>query len=370
MKVLHVYRTYFPDPPGGLQEAIRQFALGTSAHGDVENKIYTLSTSPNPKVITRPECEVVRERSVVAPASCDIGSIGSVTTFAGLTKWSDIVHYHFPWPFADLLSELVRPGCQEIMTYHSDIVRQQFLGVMYSPLMWRMLKRMKVIVATSQNYANTSTVLTHPDIRGKVRVVPLGIDEQSYPAEGDGHVFDKLGLSDREPYFLFVGVLRYYKGIHTLIRAAKSIDAKIVIAGTGPEGAALRGLSEELGLNNVVFAGFVSDAEKVALIKNCRALVLPSHLRSEAFGMVLIEAAMFSRPMISCEIGTGTSFANLHDETGIVVPPENLVELQTALLVLLQNEQLASDFGIAARRRYEELFSGKALGRAYASIYQ
>lgn len=103
----------------------------------------------------------------------------------------------------------------------------------------------------------------------------------------------------------------------------------------------------------------MSDAEKVALIKGCIALVLPSHLRSEAFGMVLIEAAMFNKPMISCEIGTGTSFVNLHEETGFVIPPENPVELHRALLILLKNERLASDFGNAARLRYELYFLGR-----------
>jgi len=66
----------------------------------------------------------------------------------------------------------------------------------------------------------------------------------------------------------------------------------------GPEGASLQLLAAEIGANNVVFSGQVSDAEKVALMKHCRALVLPSHLRFEAYGMVLVEAAMFGRPMI------------------------------------------------------------------------
>ncbi len=369
MRAVHVYRTYFPDPPGGLQEAIRQICLGTSSYGGVENIIYALSPTPEPRSIRRPEGEVIREKSLASPASCDLGGPRAVATFASLVRRCEVVHYHFPWPFADLLSEWVRPKCGQMMTYHSDIVRQRWLGAMYSPLMWRMLKRMKVIVATSRNYANTSTVLSHPEIRDKVRVVPLGIDESSYPAAGDHGVFDRLMLTDGEPFFLFIGVLRYYKGVHTLIRAAKSIGAKVVIAGTGPEGGRLKALTETLELNNVVFAGFVSDAEKVALLKACRALVLPSHLRSEAFGMVLIEAAMFGKPMISCEIGTGTSFANAHEETGFVVAPEHPNALRDAMSALLRDERLAGAMGIAARRRYEALFSGAALGRAYTAIY-
>ena len=135
-----------------------------------------------------------------------------------------------------------------------------------------------------------------PGIRDKVRVIPLGIDEASYPAEGDDGVFGRIGLDGGEPYFLFIGVLRYYKGLHTLIEAARHVNARIVIAGSGPEGERIRALSSQLGTRNVLFAGQISDPEKVALLKGCRALVLPSHLRSEAYGMVLVEASIFGRP--------------------------------------------------------------------------
>jgi rhamnosyl/mannosyltransferase len=89
-----------------------------------------------------------------------------------------------------------------------------------------------------------------------------------------------------------------------------------------------------------VFAGQVSDAKKVALLKRCRALVLPSHLRSEAYGMVLVEAAMYGRPLISCEIGTGTSYVNAHEETGFVVEPESSTALALAMNTLLNDDAL------------------------------
>ena len=104
MKVLHVYRTYFPDPPGGMQEAIRQICLSTQAFG-VQNTIFTLSPNPVPAVMERPEATVVRCRSWAAPASCDLGGIDAFTTFRSLVKQADVVHYLFPWPFADLLRE-------------------------------------------------------------------------------------------------------------------------------------------------------------------------------------------------------------------------------------------------------------------------
>ena len=114
----------------------------------------------------------------------------------------------------------------------------------------------------------------------------------------------------------------------------------------------------------------VTDGEKIALLKACRGLVLPSHLRSEAYGMVLVEASMMARPMVTCEIGTGTSFVNLDGKTGFVVPPESPQRLAKAMNALLADPVQAEKFGNAARMRYESLFSGPALGMAYTRLYQ
>ena len=368
MRVLNIYRTYFPDPPGGLQEAIRQITLATTENG-VENTIFTLSPDNNPISLERPEARVMRARSWCAPASCDLGDLGSFRMFSQLAKESDILHYFFPWPFADLLRIATRPTVPSVVTYISDVVRQRWLCKAYAPLMWDTLKKARVIVANAPSYAQTSPILSHPLIRNKVRIIPLGIDEKSYPPTGDEQIFERLGLGDAEPFILFLGVLRYYKGIDFLIEAAGHLNAKIVIAGSGPEGERLRAKVFERGLENIVFAGQISDKEKVSLLKNCRALVLPSHLRSEAFGMVLVEAMMFAKPLISCEIGTGTSYVNKSGVTGYVVPPENSERLADAMNDLLSDELLAEKMGKAARQRYEKLFSAEALSRSYSDLY-
>lgn len=369
MKVLHVYRTYFPDPPGGLQEAIRQICLATKPFG-VENTIFTLSPDPRPIEILRPEARVVRSRSWAAPASCDLGGPDAFATFRRLAEEADVVHYLFPWPFADVLHRLVRHRKPSVMTYISDIVRQRFLGAAYTPLMWRTLHDMSAIVANAPSYASSSPVLSSVSLASKLRVIPLGIDECSYPGDGDDRILDRLRLAHDEPFFLFIGVLRYYKGLTTLINAARHVPAKVVIAGSGPEGDSLREQARQSAGAKIVFAGQVSDAEKVSLLRNCRALVLPSHLRSEAYGMVLVEASMYGRPMISCEIGTGTSFVNCDGETGFVVPPESPARLAKAMSALLEDEELALRMGRAARAHYEKMFSGEALGRAYSSLFR
>lgn len=369
LRILHAYRTYFPDPPGGLQEAIRQIAMSTSSQG-IEARIFTLSQNPYPATIQRPEAFVIRQRSWLAPSSCDLGGLAAFREFSALASAADLIHYHFPWPFADILHLTVRPKTPAVMTYHSDIVRQRVMGFAYRPLMRRMLHSMSRIVATSPAYAQSSPILSTPSLRDRIHVIPLGIDEASYPHVGNDRILSRLGLQEDEPFFLFIGVLRYYKGLHTLLQAAARVGARVVIAGSGPEGAALQEQARRLRLSNVVFAGQVTDEEKVALLKTCRAFVLPSHLRSEAFGMVLVEASMFGKPMITCEIGTGTSFVNAAHETGLVVPPESSEALAKAMNLLNTDNEMCRRFGVASRHRYERLFSGPALGQAYAELYR
>lgn len=368
LRALHVYRTYFPDPPGGLQEAIRQIALGC-ANFDVESAIFTLSPNPHPAELPREEGRVIRCRSWAAPASCDLGGVAALRRFRELSEWADVVHFHFPWPFGDVLSLFGVSGKPSVITYHSDIVRQRALGAVYGPLMRHTLRSMSAVVATSPAYVRTSPVLASlpPE---RVHAIPLGIaDYASEPVADGAALLARLGVGAR-PMFLSLGVLRYYKGLHTLIEAAADLDADFVIAGSGPEMERLQELKARLGASNVIFAGQVSESEKRVLLTQCRALVLASHLRSEAFGMVLVEASMYGKPMVSCEIGTGTSFVNEDGVTGYVVPPESPQALAGAIAKLAADEPAAQAMGRAARARYERLFSGEALGRAYSDLYR
>jgi len=369
MRVVHVTRTYFPDSIGGVEEAIRQICLASSLFG-IENKIFTLSPQPVPQEMQAPEGEVVRCRSWAAPASCDLGSLEAVRRFGELSQWADVIHYHYPWPYADVLQLLAGRGKPSVMTYHSDIVRQRLLGFFYRPLMRRTVRSMTVVVATSPGYAKTSHVLTHVVPQSRLRMIPLGFIDYAHENTGCiNHNLDRLSL-DEVPFVLSLGMFRYYKGLHVLIRAAASICAIIVIAGSGPEATSLKRQAKNLGNSNIIFTGQVSRAEKIALIRRCRAFVLPSHLRAEAYAMVLVEAAMFGKPMVSCELNSGTSFVNLHGETGFVVPPESPEALADACNRLILDETLATKMGIAARDRYERLFSGEVLGQAYANLYR
>jgi rhamnosyl/mannosyltransferase len=371
IRVLHVYKTYFPDAPGGVQEAIKQIVTSSSKN-DIESHVFALSPVPNPKTYDHEDCKVIRSRSWLAPASCDLGSLESIMSFKQEVNWADVINLHFPWPFADILYHFASVNKPMVITYHSDIVKQRFLGALYSPLMKKTLNSAKAVIATSPNYANTSKVLQNLSEPKRLKIVPLGIADYANQFISDDlneSIHSRLNISN-ETYVLALGALRYYKGFHTLVESAKNIDAKVVIAGSGAEEKSLKKIAQELEVNNLIFAGRVSEEEKIALLRNCSLFVLPSHLRSEAFGMVLVEALMFGKPLVTCEIGSGTSFVNLNNETGFVVPPNNPTSLAHSINIILGDKNLADKMSISARQRYEQFFSGTALGKEYANLYK
>ncbi|CAG9175552.1 D-inositol-3-phosphate glycosyltransferase [Cupriavidus laharis] len=294
-------------------------------------------------------------------------SLTAIDDFRRQSEWADVIHYHFPWPFGDILHKLVRPAKPALVTYHSDIVRQRTLLKLYRPLMHHFLGGMDRIVATSPNYLETSDVLLK--YKDKVSLIPIGIDAESYPTPSTGLVEswrNKLG----EGFFLFVGVIRYYKGLHILLKAAQGTQFKVVIVGAGPIEAELKEQAERLGLTNVHFLGALPDLDKMALLQLCGAVVFPSHLRSEAFGVTLLEGAMLGKPMISSEIGTGSSFVNVDGETGLVVTSGDAAAFQAAMCKLDGSPQLARSMGQKAKERFAKLFTADRMAAAYAKVYR
>jgi len=142
-----------------------------------------------------------------------------------------------------------------------------------------------------------------------------------------------------------------------------------VIVGAGPIEAELKAQAAALGLTNIHFLGFLEDEDKVALLMLCYCMLFPSHLRSEAFGISLLEGAMFGKPLISSEIGTGTTFINIAGETGLVVPPSDADALRQAMRYLWEHPQQAAEMGRNAEIRYWHYFTADKMVESYAALY-
>ena len=365
MRVLHFCKTYFPDSVGGIEQVIRQMCVGTGRLG-VTNQVLSLSRARDLAPIEFEGHTVHRARLDFELASNGV-SLSAIGKLAQLARDADVVHYHFPWPFTDMAHFLGRIGKPTVLTYHSDIVRQKTLLRLYQPLKHRFLQSVDTIVATSPNYLASSAVLDR--YRDKTRVIAFGLDKASYP-EPDAARMDEWRARIGPKFFLFVGVLRYYKGLHILLEAAAGTDYPVVIVGAGPIEGELKARALALGLTNVLFVGRLEEPDKVALLKLCYAVAFPSHLRSEAFGISLLEGAMFGKPMISSEIGTGTTYINVDGETGLVVPPSDHVALRGAMRRLWDDPQLAAEMGRRAEARYWKLFTAAQMADDYVRLYR
>lgn len=360
MKVLHVYKAYLPDDFTGIPRVIHTIAEELVDDG-VESHVLTVGD----RLADEASVRIGRHWVHRAPrdlnlASTDI-SLAIFRIFSILIKDIDIIHYHFPWPVCDLLhllfGGLTKPN---LVTYHSDIVKQRFLLPFYYPLMHRFLFAVDAIVATSPNYSASSPVLARHS--SKVEVISIGVGPRIPP---DPVLIEKWRTRLPENFFFFLGVTRYYKGLDFLIAAAAATGLPVVIAG------ATKGdFNLPVDLPNLFSVGEVSEEDKEALFELAAAFVFPSHLRSEAFGIALAEAGRAGKPMISCEIGTGTSYINLDRITGIVVPPADPEALAAAMCELAGNPARAAEMGWKAQRRVAEQFSAAEMAESYHRLYR
>jgi rhamnosyl/mannosyltransferase len=225
---------------------------------------------------------------------------------------------------------------------------------------------MSRIYAASPGIMQSSPVLQK--FKDKTRLITYGIEHFAQIPADDAAV--KAWQAKFGPrFFLFLGALRYYKGLHVLIDALKGRDYPTVIVGRGDQEQALKQQAKELGLTNLHFVPEVNNEEKRTLMRAAYGFVFPSHMPSEAFGIVLGEAAQQGLPMISCEIGTGTSYVNLADETGLVVPPSDSVAFGQALDVFWNQPEQVAVWGRAALKRYDGNFKAETMARRYMGAY-
>ena len=365
MNVLHIYKTCILQSQGGVETFINTLCKFDSLLG-VENKILTLSNNPENNPVKLEGYKVYQSKQIFFIASTGF-SITAFLKFIKLSKEADIIHYHFPNPFADLLHLFCRPQKKTILTYHSDIIRQKLFLPFYNPIRKIFLRSIDKIVATSPNYFVTSDVLQNHS--QKVCVIPIGIDHSKFKKMNyERYKYWENCL--KKPFFLFLGELRYYKGLDIALNAIKNTNINLVIAGANGNEKKLKLLAKKQKIDNVNFLGFVSEEDKVALLNLCYGFVFPSHLRSEAFGISLLEAATIGKPLISSEIGTGTTYINIDNETGIVVKPGSVIDLRNAMEYLLNNPEVAKKMGNAAKERSLKFFSGEKQAIAYFNLYQ
>jgi O-antigen biosynthesis rhamnosyltransferase len=363
LKILHIYKNYYPFSIGGVEQHI--YSLSESLYPlNVSSTVLTTHDSAQTGMVGKSQVHYLRAH--INMASCPI-SFSLLKNFSRFARDFDILHYHFPWPCADLAQLLTQAHQPVVVTYHSDIVRQKWLKRIYHPVMQLFLKRADVIIASSEPYRQSSPVLRK--YAAKTTVIPFGLDHRQYNVPDNATLLrwqERVG----QGFFLFVGVLRYYKGLDFLLQAVQNTPIRVVIAGAGPEAARLIALKNAQKMENVHFVGQVGETDKAALYHLCRAAVAPSHLRTEAFCISLLESLIYGKPAISTELGTGTSFVNQHEVSGLVVPPANPPALRAAMERLLMDEALYQRLTAGAKRHYAQHFTVETMRDRHLELYQ
>lgn len=357
MNVLHLYKDYFP-VLGGVENYIKVLAEAQAAAG---HQVTALVCDPGRR--TRMEIlngvKVAKAGRLATVASMPLSL---AQPYALIRMRPDIVHVHSPYPLGELTNWFLGRARVTVITHHSDVVRQQGWLRLYGPLLRRVLQAADRIIATSPRYVESSPWLR--SISDRCTVIPLGIDTVRFTPTSRVH-------TDR-PMLLFVGRLRYYKGLDTLLQAMAHIpEAYLTVIGDGPMRRAWEALSQELNLSGRVnFTGVVDDANLPAYYQQADLFVLPANARAEAFGMVLLEAMASGLPCITTEVGTGTSWIVQDGITGFVVAPSDPLSLAEAVRTLLKDPARRQAMGQAGHERVTQHFSVRQMIDRIEALYK
>jgi glycosyltransferase involved in cell wall biosynthesis len=365
MKILHIYKDYHPIV-GGIENHIRWLAEAQAQRG---HEVTVLVTSRDRRTTWSIEngVRVIRGARLAHVASTPL----SLSLPLLLRRQRpDIAHLHYPYPPGELSQLLLGRSRRTIITYHSDVVRQQRGLRLYGPMQDRVFRQADVILPTSLQYANSSSFLRR--WLGKCRIIPLGIPLERFLGPADERRTADIRGSIGTPLLLFVGALRYYKGLQHLIEALCRVPhAHLVIVGDGPMRQEWMTAASNAGMRDRVhFVGPVDDQSLPAYYLACDLFVLPSTLRAEAFGTSLVEAMASGRAVVSTELGTGTSYVNLHGQTGLVVPPGDPGALADAINHLLSDGALRETMGHAARVRALAEFGLELMVERVLAVYK
>jgi rhamnosyl/mannosyltransferase len=281
-------------------------------------------------------------------------------------------HLHEPFPLgtlAVLLNSTARAKLPLVVTWHSDVIRQRALKPLHAALAKRVLRRAQFIhIPTDAHVANSAVLL---EFREKVRTIPFIVDIEAMRRRTD-HTL-AVGLREwaaGSSVVLTVGRLVYYKGIDVLLDAlSMTRHLRLVVAGGGPLRGRLEGRAADLGIaDRIKWLGSVTDDELVGAFSAADLFVLPSVARSEAFGLVQVEAMAAGLPVVSTRLGTGVEIVNLDGSTGIVVEPNAPAALAEVIQTIADDSVLRARLAAGALRRAED-FDESRLVERYRDLY-
>lgn len=269
---------------------------------------------------------------------------------------ADALIFHLPFPLGAMLSCCTTKK-KIVVVWHSDILKQKKLKLLFEPFVRWLLRRSDRVVATSPQLIEFSDSLWR--VKHKTVVIPLAVDVRKLAdsSEAELEIASDCGVD-----FLFLGRLAYYKGIGCLLAAIKlladeGIRPKIVIAGNGALSDEVAALIADNQLGHVQFINrFVTEEEKRYLFRRSKCFLFPSVTNAEAFGITQLEAMSFSLPVINTRLKTAVPWVSVNGTSGVTVTPGSAKELAEAMKRMLFNPELARSYGQAGFARVCDLF--------------
>ena len=381
MRVLHIGK-YYPPFAGGIEHFLADLLPALPAHGvtaaalvhDEQPRRGGQWPAPDAVIpIYRAPCH---GRLLYAPISPTF----PFWLYRAIRAFQpDLLHLHLPNTSA--FWALAIPAARRlpwVVHWHADVVaslldrRLALAYRLYRPLEQRLLAASRAVIATSPPYLDASAALA--PWRERCHLIPLGLDPRRIPDPAPAaRQRAEAQWGDAPLRVLAIGRLTYYKGHDILIRAAADLpDSRVLIVGTGEQRARLEGLIETLKLNERVrLPGFQPEADLNALLASCDVLCLPSLERTEAFGLVLLEAMRFSKPVVVGDIpGSGAGWVTQQAGHGLLTPPGDPGQLAAALRELQFDSNQRQSLGQAGAMALRERFGIEPVAAAVATLYR
>lgn len=367
MRVVQLYKDYYPPTVGGIEQTVERMSRELVRAGA---QVTVLTSHPGSRQTVEESVNGVRlircgEWAVALSTPLCPSMPGRLASLE-----ADVIHLHYPSPPGEVSCLAARPGGAVVLTWHCDIVRQRAVLPVYGRFIHALLRRADAVMPTYEKQPRASSFLRH--YLDKCRLVPLGIDLEAFDPRPELTVAaEELRLRHGTPLILFVGRLVGYKGVDVLLHALRDVPAKLIVVGNGPDQVRLEALCARLRLTErVTFTGRVEPSRVARYVAAADVGVLPSIASQETFGLSMVEMMSHGLPVVCTEIGTGTSFVNQHEVTGLVVPPGDPQALATALNRLIADPQLRSAMGARARERAHAHFSVSAMMRGVVAVYE
>jgi glycosyltransferase involved in cell wall biosynthesis len=366
LSVCHLGK-YYPPAPGGIESHVRTLAVAQAQLG-LDVQVLCVNHEPGP---TRTDhdgsVEVTRLGRAAKASKLDMCP-ELVTALRGVD--ADILHLHVPNPTMILALLRARPKSQLVVTYHSDIIKQKVLGALFRPLERLAYRKVRAILPTSPDYAGGSRFLK--SYGDRLEVLPHGIELDEYlnPSEADQATAETLRKTHPGPLWVGCGRLVYYKGFLNAVRALTRVDGTLILVGEGPERGPLEAEATRLGVaDRLVFAGRAPRLAPYYLAAD--AFWFPSNARSEAFGLVQVEAMAAGCPVINTAIPhSGVAWVSRHDREGLTVAVDDPLALAEAANRIATEPGLRDRLVEASRRRVREEFDHRVMARRSVDIYR